>query len=34
MAKERHRAPSEALSGGKTDRIKHQESMIFVKKSR
>jgi hypothetical protein len=32
MAKERHRAQSEAAPGYKTDQIKSQKSMIFVKK--
>ena len=32
MAKERHRAQCEAAPGCKTDRIKSQMSMIFVKK--
>jgi hypothetical protein len=32
MAKERHRALSEAAAGCKTDRIKSQMSMVFVKK--
>jgi hypothetical protein len=32
MAKERHRAQSEAPPGGKTNRIKSQKSMVFVKK--
>jgi hypothetical protein len=32
MAKERHRAQGEAAPGCKTDRIKCQKSMIFMKK--
>jgi len=32
MAKERHRAQSEAAPGCKIDRIKCQKSMVFVKK--
>jgi len=32
MAKERHRALSEALSEGKTDRNESQKSMIFLNK--
>ena len=32
MAKERHRARSEAAAGRKIDRIKCQKSMVIVKK--
>jgi len=32
MAKERHRTQKEAAAGCKTDRIKSQKSMVFVKK--
>ncbi len=31
MAKERHRAQSEALPGYENDRIKSQKNMVFVK---